>query len=640
MTLPAANAGSLPPAKRARMQPPEPGPPGSSPGPSGFGRPLSPVAGRSVSRADDHVRQAGISSPAALSARDYASGLPAELLALIFNQLPLSFHGTCALVCRHWYSHLPDIRLRIVHWLKQHPLLMHQASTSLVAAFASRLRPWLARHHCRQLPVLQRLHQDWLEHKSQLAQDGALSPGALRAARWLTGCLLYTLHQQWRLATPFELKPVIIEDAPARVYSSCFSDNGLWLALDCSVTPQGASFLWLYGWRNGRWCKEPPLRRGHGPVSFFCFHRLASSERLLTVHQRQQIVSWTRDAAGWYPVSVYRAHGPSQIRRLVPLIQGDLLSSLEGARPGVQQFLFSSYLDSCQSWEHSLSQDYHSRPDALALLINQLAVAVGDKPPGGGRRAIHIWRRGLSSQAPTRWACQISPLWTRIPVQSLFFSPDGSHLLGLMQDRQRLHLWAIDGQGRLQPKLTLPGQPATPLVSLGQSQLFSQDSQRLAVPVSLQRIQFWDRTACGNWHSAETLQTATGAPAPGRALLCCQLSGDGQALLCVTDDSLSVWCKTDDGHWHWRQELLRATEDPQPLLAPLMLLPWGGPAWVTVAGHEGRLRIDNRDSLEQQASKACWTAGRMMKRLKISRNGLFLTLFDDQDALILLDMIA
>ena len=61
---------------------------------------------------------------------------------------------------------------------------------------------------------------------------------------------------------------------------------------------------------------------------------------------------------------------------------------------------------------------------------------------------------------------------------------------------------------------------------------------------------------------------------------------------------------------------------------------------MTVAGDEGVLKIENHDSLMHQASKACWTAGRMIKALKVSRNGLFLTLFDHQDTLTLLDMIA
>lgn len=640
MALPVRNAECLPCAKRARTEPLQAGRPSSPPESPGCGhRRVTASGGSLVPPHGSQGASSGSGEPLArndFAARDYASSLPADLLDLIFSRLPVSFHGTCALVCRHWYSHLPGIRLRITGWLKQHPLLQSFASYSLAKAFPQRIAPWLASQQCRHLPLLQLLYQDWVEQAGPGAQECVMVPGAQRAARWLTAGVLYSLHQQWRRVAPLELTPAVIEAPPVRVTRTCFSDSGLFLALNGRLSPQMASMLRLYGWRDGRWCSESLLRPSPQPVRFFFFHSLMGSEKLITVHESQQILSWSRDPAGWYPASVYSHRPPGRIVDVVPALHGDLVSKTETGRRGMQQFLFSCYLDSCQSWDHTRSCDYH-KPDAMTLRCDQLVLAVSEGVRTGGRRSIHIWKPGLDGGAPTRWACRVSALWTRTPVLSLSLSPDGSHVLGLMKDRQRLHLWAIDGQCRLQPKLTLPGEPAIPLRTLARSHLFSHDSQHLAIPVSLGRIQLWERTPAGGWQRAGTLSAAA-SHMPERSLERCLLSHDGQALIRVTDREPALWHKTAEGHWQPAQEpFVVMGRTLTPVLGPFMLLLWG-PAWVTASGHEGVVKIHSPDSFNCCVIQACWSAGAKIQAAEASPDALSLALVDHNGALTLLQV--
>ena len=579
-----APARALPSVAAHRMQPAggsvTDSPQGAVPtGPTAFGRSLATGPGT--------VAHGNLPAEAPAVGNASFKALPRELLCLVFDYLPVSDHPACALVCRCWYDHLPDTRLRLARWLKKRTLLAPLwLSQSAGQIHEARIRPWLEGQSRPLRLAVERQYQEWLR-----LQDLPHSPGeheslrSVQQRRLKAGFLLavlgrYSLDDQLDRAPVLALRPVVIPDwdESDHVTTGCFSPCGLWMAMaSLSDTEGGHTGLYIYGWQEGGWRKETldsPMTDLVGAIRSVEFSKKGPG-RLLVV-QDETLVVWSRSQppGHWSPEWLYRIPDLVTSRRLEVMDKGDLvlmcdLASGEGGR----QVHFFPYVEEQQGWEEPFAYQYRRRPAAFctSVVTNQLALGfVHPDHTAVYRNKIHIWRPGPGTAPSQPWYCQtcyLAPSAARLTRMN--FSPDGAHLLGFMDNRQ-LVLWRVQPQFGLDEQLTTVCCTALAGLSLADQVPFRPDGGQLAVQESPGEIQLWNRAASGKWWPADRVLLHDSTEDSDDAVCRLVLPSDGRSLVCLYKHRVRVWCK--DSRHQWQRQLERTNVNTQGSCVQVWLL--------------------------------------------------------------------
>ncbi len=557
----------------------------------------------------------------------YAQTLPPELLHQIFNELPLSEQGGCALVCHHWRACLPGFRLQLAAWLQQHQGASTQQHNALLSAgYSLRIPRALACQASRLLPVLQRQHQELLRLQTLLGQQ---LPGCLerlhtgykerKARHLLAAAIRYSLHQQLIGARQLALRPAPLSPPPAGPLANCaFSPCGRWLAAACLLPGEGDSLLRLYGWRNGGWQQE----RLHtaAPVTHLRFS-VTEPQTLFTGHDNStQILVWQRDATTNSWDCVYSCRAGVQllhhIVELAPMGCGDLVvcTRQNRDREQIQQLLFFSPLAASGRWGRPVAWLYAGnthftlcRPEDSWLAQ---ALSTPAAQPGQYTNEVHIWKKGLNASSPNDWACQASVLPPQAcAIRQLDCSPDG-HLLVVLYENRQIALWTLQQDYRVRDLFWLCSR--APLLrqhrALSTLLQFHRDGTQLALAASMHQIQFWKRNESGSWQLDGHLHTPTGAH--DTSLESLQLSGNSRTLVRTTACQIDIWHKDADNRWQRR--LFHRVEANSP--APLALLAGPGATLcvtatpcMTATGPQGRVRLYAPDSQGELVIKGSMT---------------------------------
>ena len=616
MTLPAANAGSPPPAKRPRTESLQATMGHSPPGPSGFGRALEPVPASPVllSPEASPAQPGSAGGPAAPvpAASDYASRLPAELLDLIFGFLPVSCHGAAAQACRRWYQHLPAIRLELARWLAQRNHYPGEMGWHIMAGYRSRTGPWLAGQGCTHLPLLQCQYHDCL--LQGLAPERAKSCVAPRPVRWLAGLVLYSLYQCRVKAPELPFRPVALANRPALIRGITFSTDDLRMALVYHTAPQAPPVLRLYSWTSGGWQQDIIGGPPQSVVMHVCFP-VGPVDDVFSCHRNGQLLSWRRQAqtATWYPQEEHRIAQQHRISRVIAFTRGDMVLDMGTENPGEKRLLFCRYDADSQSRDCTTSRRYTDAPYAMAEAMDRLALAVLNRQQDGARLEIHIWKRGLDPAAPRDWGCQVSVLDAPRPPLSLTWSPDRRKLLARVPSETGSRLWilTLDDHCRLRLQAFFPMPLAPELVSLPACELFdSHSSQSLVIPQSLYSLQWCHQSEDGRWQPGARLHTPVDEGAlVDQRLRYVRLPGDGRTLVRATEKEVAIWQHTGTGPWqrvvHYRVEGPGAAAPNCGQLADSGLL------WLKASGPNSLLRLYGPDS-----------EGRLVRKTAINIQGL------------------
>ncbi|MCY4471951.1 MAG: F-box protein, partial [Kistimonas sp.] len=296
--------------------------------------------------------------------------LPHEILCQIFDYLPLSIHGQCALVCRHWHASLPTTRQRIARWLESLSPLQRLRIPPLAVGYSSRTGPFLARQRHKLFPAMQTQHQQ-LVRLQTARQQPDLTPGTQQLLRHkeqtacglLSGLIGYSLQHHRFQEGQLSLKPVSWHPPPSEpVLTVDRSPCSRWLATRYQRDPGDpgiAAALRLYGWRDGGWHEETLVGAPVYPVTCTAF-----AERMLDTlftMQGSEVFVWRLAATSghWYAEKLYSVPSSFQPYKLVVSDEDDLigLSRREGRAPGFHVQISICRAD-LQCWEHAPPQQY------------------------------------------------------------------------------------------------------------------------------------------------------------------------------------------------------------------------------------------------------------------------------------------
>ena len=551
-----------------------------------------------------------------LGRRAQSPALPAELWHLIFSRLPLSTHSQCALVCRHWYNNLPDIRHRLARCLAGCTPCERLKLRLLPQGYSDRIRPWLAGHRSPRLPLLDRQHQywQWLQDRLQQppAQSGALQllHTQVQAAAVVLSVLAYDSMCQQMLAVEspcLTLEPAAMDWYPAEsVVSYRFSPCSRWLALGVVVNNFYPLWLRLYGWQAGRWQLQRLAGSGDRPVAAFKFCNNCP-DVLVSVHE-PDVLCWRpiADTALWQPTRLCRIRKGFSLCFFELGHADDLvfLSRDSCPRPAAQ--LVHLAADGTRGAWGQPTSHFYTRVPAYMIWLASLSwlVQIVETQDTGGKNSneIHIWRCLPGCGRRAQWRCQIN---TRPPGKAAVVqvnpSQDGAFMTGLLTDGS-VCLWAMDAQCRLEEKLTtrcaiLPGQRQ----ALSRLSGFCPDGRQLALAVSSLRIELWNLGTDGHWHVGDRLDSRPDADAPpDERLDSIAWSGNGQALIRRTTRRLDIWSRTPDGHWQERLVHRVMAGDGLPVYREGV----GGTFYTLAASPEQRLWISGQDRSGQFMKKA------------------------------------
>ena len=509
-------------------------------------------------------------------------GLPSELLEAVLGYLPLPDQSRCALVCRRWYSHLPETRWELALHMKALSAGQSRVTGYLADGYPSRSRPFLEQGRSPLLPVLDRQNAAHLRLLQQ-RQEGAAAASALQespqsASRLLSELVNYGLHQVSQ-ACSLRLQPAVVKGSASFQSTASFSLCSRWMA-NRSWQPEAGNWCGqpcLYGWSEGCWHRQI-LESPAQPLSPVVFHTFSWSrpDCLLTGHQRGQVIRWHRGTANgsWQATSLLELGLRCSILSVTENFRGDLIVFYDAGEFNRKPLRIVS----------GTTDGQHRAPVAEAVYdlgcrhyfnAQRTRLAVVTPPFRFGDRcgAVDIWQRDLNAAQPAAWGCQRTPLPPGQAVEHLFYSPDDRHLLGLLAG-ERACLWALDAGCRLYPCLDVPCSLSRVGRDPGVCCPFSNNGQQLVLARSGHQIQFWHLQENGGWRAGERLDNRA-APAQGGSdkIRYLQLSGDGRTLACATSTRVTLWHKCDTG---WRQVLERCATDtvsflPQVWRFPLVL---------------------------------------------------------------------
>ena len=559
--------------------------------------------------------------------------LPAEVLYLLFTYLPLSCHGACALVCRHWYNNLPDIRHRLARILAGCTPCERLKLRLLPQGYSDRIRPWLAGHRSPRLPLLDRQHQywQWLQERLQQpsAQSGALQllQKQVQSAAVVLSVLAYdALCQQMQAveSPSLTLMPAAMDWYPAEsVVSYRFSPCSRWLALGVVVNNFYPLWLRLYGWQRGHWQLQGLAAEGDRPVTAFKFCN-SCPDALVSVHE-PDVLCWRpiADRALWQPTRLCRIRKGFSLYFFELGHADDLvfLSRDSCPRPAAQ--LVHLAADGTRGAWGQPTSHFYTRVPAYMIWVASLSwlVQIVETQDACGKNSneIHIWRCLPGCGRRAQWRCQIN---TRPPGKAAVVqvnpAQDGAFMTGLLTDGS-VCLWAMDAQCRLEEKLTtrcaiLPGQRQ----ALSRLSGFRPDGRQLALVMSALRIQLWNLGPEGHWHVGDRLDSRPDADTPpDERLDSIVWSENGRALIRRTTRRLDIWSRTADGHW--QEQLVHLMARPG---LPLYRDGVGGTFYTLAASPEHGLWISGDDGTGQFTRKADLTTG--LEALTTSPDGLSL----------------
>ncbi|MCY4473122.1 MAG: WD40 repeat domain-containing protein [Kistimonas sp.] len=550
-----------PPAPPTATQEPSP-----LPEPVAFGREIAAAREQRGQPEPDQPQvtasppQAGVSSHTADRLPPTWSHLPPELLQQLLLYLPLSSLNSCALVCRHWYANLPAIRMQLARWLSSIPYPQQSALLlPLADGYSSRSRPWLARHHYRLLPLLDRQYAELLRLRKQLRSCQRGSPQQQtclrdehRARTLLSGLIRYSLHHQMIQIEQLTLQPIGIRQThrqPMSTFHQSFC--GRWLAAHYDIEDRGPQ-LSIHALRAGCWKEERLVPRPATPLIDYQFS-ISSANRLVSAHP-DHICSWDRQEGTdiWQGRRLQSAHKGYQFVQIMPMASGDLLTlsrALRGAASLLQILPPSSDgAGQAQPLSHFYTAGYLMRPKRVANLL-ALAMLHPQSCPGGIQ--IHVWYRIPLSGRTSPWSCQVSTIKAHHKqVTALSFSPDGRQLLILLSDGQ-VCLSTLNAQHELQEQMTLRSCLDRHANGHTLQNLFqSNNGEQLALPLGLHQIQLWHRDENDRWQAGQTVEVPPDpADVPGERLLKLYLLNQGSLLVRHTTRQVNIWHLNNLGHW-------------------------------------------------------------------------------------------
>ena len=566
--------------------------------------------------------------------------LPAEMLHEIFSYLALSTHSHCALVCRHWYRSLPAIRWQMTRWVRQQAGPLPWNLTHLAMGYSGRTRPWLIRHRCQQLPVLERQYQELLHHKGQrLYHDHRAAPPQRQALEreqtmndMVSSLVRYSLQRQLLQAQRLTLQAADLHPDRARTpvffaFSSCCR----WLATCNRVHATAPVRLSLYGWQEGRWQEQTLVDPPRRAVTAFTYSQ-AAPDSLLSAHG-SKVVVWNRTegTANWLRVDQYAMRPGDQITLLASFRNGDLACLCRGQRQDAASLLFFSGRRrffrnqvARHSWRTASPRESVTYMPRQCLLAFPMETAAMGRI--AGKNEVHVWHAGRSRAAG--WSCQVSALRScHPPVRQIRFSPSAAHMLGLLADRQ-LCLWSLGADWRLTELMTVASclNPATDKLSaLAQ---FRRNDTQLALPDSSTRIRFWNRDESGAWQEGDAWNCAQeSADRAEERLRQIQLSDDGRVQVRVTDRRvIASWLDLAGHRQQWVQCKPDAEDEDEDEAAdcqPQACLPGQGALLCsTTADVQGTVRFHGLDGHGHWVSKGEIRTGRPIRTLFASPDGL------------------
>ena len=563
--------------------------------------------------------------------------LPDSLVRQILGHVPVSWHASCALVCRQWHRALPPIRVQAALWLQARSCQLQQARRQLSAGYVDRIRPWLSRQGSELVPVLdcqkaevQRL-QDILCHKA-----GAPVRLQLEAAQgWFSGLLHYSLYKQ-QLAAPPVLQPV--GQLGGEVTLLHFSPCSRWLATARQKVAGDAepAFLYLHGWSANGWQPEPLGVRppaAQWPVETFAFHDSVPG-RLLSAHSAGQLVCWSRqpDTAVWEPALLLKANDDHKAQDLFINNEGVLFVLFRRGGSHQHRVLTLQEGQDGQGWSRIISQGY-GLVFADSCHPASAQVALATTACDGRGLVVHIWGPDPDSSPPGSWGFVESRLPQSLRALQLHYSPDGRHLLGLLsvqglQGRsggQRACLWQIDSQRQLHLRLDVACFFSTEADDMAAQRLFAHNGRQLVLPLSLHLMQFYVESSHGRWQPGDTLSLAPASADAGDDNLRYLLwSADGQRLIRVTWNHIDIWRRNPPEPWQW---LVRHRADARDRAAPqAFLLPPCYSRCATALWQEGHVWLYAPQTSGHMTRQACFLAGAPLSDLLCSPDGLSLVL--------------
>ena len=563
-----------------------------------------------------------------------AQTLPADLLTLIFSLLPLSGHGCCALVCRHWYRCLPDTRFQLARWREQHAPRPRPDLYQLADSYEAIARPRLRAGRCSRLPVLDGLYRRFRSLSAQA------EPEAFEAARrTLAGLVHDSLHRQQRLADRLTVQVAVIHGSIRTSTLSRLSYCGRWLATALRPDAEGGVYrLHIHGWTAAGW---QPQRLGvtiMAAVDGFDFcSRWADT--LISHHVDDRLLSWSRDPGTgvWQASLISGTFPPFQLRELFPMPDGDIVRVYRN-NAGQERLVLTPWCGPANRWNYSvgLRSPVAFGPRALAATSSQFICTM---PPFAGTsdQELDIWIR--DPVVPGEWIRREAAATCGSQVLRLIYSPDGSHLLGLLAG-QRARLWQVEARFRLRQRLDMAWCYCHEN-DFRVWQPFREDGRQLAMASSTAQIQLWDRQPGGDWTPGDIIVTSTSPVSryAGR-IRYFALSADGRTLLRCAPWELAVWRRADPGGW--QQVFIRTRQPGETAFPNGWLVPAGGPLCVTVAGNEGRLWVHAPDSAGRLVRKAECCLGQSVRWLRTGPDGqtLRFLMIDGTPALVQLGFMA
>ena len=524
-------------------------------------------------------------SDTAISAADLApvQALPPEILYQIFLYLPLSSLNSCALVCHSWYASLPPVRMRLPAWLNSLSHSQHPEFLQLADGYSSRTRPWLASQRCPGLPLLDRQHQELLRLQERLQQCQQapqqvqrLRYQVLRARCLLSGLIRYSLYQHMLQTPQLTLQPArISQPAGQSVSEFTFSRCGRWLASSYSTEATGPAFFRIHALRGTCWKEETLIPPPDKPVASREFSQTTST--LFFSAHGSDLATWHKQMGteNWKRVQLYSIKKDYEIKRIIPMVSGDLIAMCRGVQAPVNRMvlIFRPSPDG-QGWEPPMPHFYTTRCIVTPMPChNLLAIGIAKLPRMSiyYSNQVHIWHRKPVPGGSAVWSCQVSVLRARlIPVASLRFSLDARHLLALLSDGQVL-LSTLDSQYQLQEQVRISSCIDPHIDQLHLQAPFHHDSKQFALPRSLRKIQLWHQNQSGHWRAGETLEVPSSPDdSPDEKLLGVAWSSDGRLLAQRTSRQVNIWCRNQTGHW--QHQVQRKNHDANAPAPNLMLL--------------------------------------------------------------------
>ena len=570
-----------------------------------------------------------------------AAVLPKPVLQCIFSYLPLSSHSQCALVCRHWHASVPATRKEVARWVAESGHHNLQVSQQVAASYSHRIKPWLRAERSPFLPIVERQQQELLRLQDCLLQ--AQSPQAHEqlhqheqtARRLFCSLVHYSLDRQLTQADHLTLQPSSPLPDLRNLARVSFSFCGRWLAeILCPTAPASGRFLRLYAWQQGDWHPQTlsptnGLPPGTGGSLEKCIFSFGLPDTLLCHYSGGQVGSWhpSPDSGVWNYAPILQMDEGTDIKEIFTSADGDLVIMLQKSNPPRQGLLVLHYRGEEQGWGPVVAKWY----DRILVTAydsgwRQWALATVTTEGDTQVTAISILERGLNAP-PGIWGEQQTLLASGQRPLALHYSPDASHLLGLLAG-QRAVLWHLDHKHRLVQKLEVTCVFSESEKDLNAQRLFYQNGKRLALALSSHCIQFWVKHSSGHWHPGATLNI----PSDARDRSDDQLRyilwpADGRTLVRVMHHQLDIWC------WHsarWTRMTELTREDARAPSPAAWLLPPSYSHCLATHGREGRLWIYGPDSHGTVSQKASLALGAPVSLLLFGLNGLWLFTYSQQ----------